>query len=123
MSDNFWKEVFDLVAEYDANRPKFVKEFRLYYNADGTVVGLWENSFPETENYIVLDDPGVFFHTNTQLLRVKNNKLIVLDPKEPNRARLKKSDRGFLVVKGHAAVIVESNENYECVEYYDRADN
>jgi hypothetical protein len=123
MSDNFWKEVFDLVSEYDAKRQKFIKEYRLYYNNDGTIIGLWENSFPETTNYIVLDDPGVFFHTNTQLLRVKNNKLIVLDPREPNRARLKKSDQGFKVVKGNAAVVVESNENYELVEYYDRTDS
>jgi len=123
MSDDFWEKVFDLVAEYDANRPKFVKEFRLYYAADGTVIGLWENSFPETGNYIVLSDPGVFFHTNTQLLRVKNNQLVVLDPKQPSRARLKKSKSGFPVVKGHAALVIEPNENYECVEYYDRADS
>lgn len=123
MSNDFWKEVFNLVSEYDAQRPKFVQEYRLYYNTDGTVIGLWENSFPESENYIVLDDPGVFYHTNTQLLRVKSNKLIVLDPREPNRARLKKSDKGFKVVKGNAALVVESDENYELIEYYDRADS
>lgn len=123
MNNDFWQEVFDLVNEYDAQRPKFVQEYRLYYNQDGTVIGLWENSFPDTKNYIVLEDPGVFFHTNTQLLRVKNNKLIILDPREPNRARLKKSDQGFQTVKGHAALVLESNENYDFVEYYDRADS
>lgn len=123
MSNDFWKEVFDLVEAYDAKRPKHIKEYRLYYNNDGTIIGLWENSFPETTNYIVLDDPGVFFHTNTQLLKVKNKRLIVLDPRAPNRARLKKSDRGFQVVKGNAALVVESNETYELVEYYDRADS
>ena len=123
MSNDFWKEVFDLVSEYDAQRPKFVQEYRLYYDKDGTIIGLWENSFPETTNYIVLDNPGIFYHTNTQLLRVKNNKLIVLDPREPSRARLKKAHQGFQVVKGHAALVVESNENYELIEYYDRADS
>jgi hypothetical protein len=123
MSNDFWKEVFDLVEAHDAKRPKHVKEYRLYYNNDGTIIGLWENSFPETNNYIVLDNPGVFFHTNTQLLRVKNNSLIVLDPKQPSRTRLKKANRGFRVVKSNAALIIESNENYELVEYYDRADS
>lgn len=123
MSDDFWKEVFDLVAKYDAARPKHIKEYRLYYNNDGTIVGLWENSFPETGNYIVLDDPGVFYHTNTQLLRVKNQKLTVLDPREPNRARLKKSNQGFRVVKGNAALVLESQEEYKDIEYYDRADS
>ncbi len=123
MSNDFWREVFDLVDDYDSQRPKIVNEYRLYYNNDGTIIGLWENGFPETTNYIVLDDPGIFFHTNTQLLRVKNNSLVVLDPKQANRARLKKSDRGFRVVKGNAALVVEPNENYELIEYYDRADN
>ena len=123
MSNDFWKEVFDLVNAYDAQRPKFVQEYRLYYNTDGTVIGLWENSFPDTGSYILLDNPGIFYHTNTQLLRVKNNKLIVLDPREPSRARLKKSDQGFRTVKGNAALVLESNETYEFIEYYDRADS
>jgi hypothetical protein len=123
MSDDFWREVFDLVAEYDAQRPKSVKEYRLYYNTDGTVIGLWENGFPETRNYIVLDDPGVFYHTNTQLLRVKNSKLIVLDPREPSRARLKKSSIGYKTVQGHAALLLEDSDNYRDVEYYERTNN
>lgn len=123
MSKEFWNEVFSLVNDYDSRRPKSIHEFRLYYNDDGTIIGLWENSFPDTTNYIVLNDPGVFFHTNTNLLRIKNNQLIVLDPREPNRKRLKRSNSGFRTVKGHAALVLESNETYELIEYYDRADS
>jgi hypothetical protein len=122
MNKEFWDEVFSLVNDYDSQRPKSIHEYRLYHDNDGKIIGLWENSFPDTTNYIVLNDPGVFFHTNTNHLRIKNNQLIVLDPRQPNRARLKKSSSGFKTVKGHAALLLESNENYELVEYYDRAD-
>ena len=123
MNNNIWDEVAQLVAAYDAQRPKIVKEYRLYYNLDGTIIGLWENSHPDGDNYIVLDDPGVFNSSNTLMLRVQNKKLIVLDPREPLKTRLKKSTRGFPVVRGHAAIIVEQDETYTKIEYYDRTDN
>ena len=123
MNTNMWDEVARLVAEYDAQRPTIVKEYRLYYNPDGTIIGLWENSHPDGDNYIVLDDPGVFNNSNTLMLRVQNMKLIVLDPQAPLKTRLKKSDRGFPVVQGHAAIIVEQDETYSNIEYYDRTNN
>jgi hypothetical protein len=123
MNNNIWDEVAQLVAAYDAQRPKIVKEYRLYYNTDGTIIGLWESGHPEGDNYIVLSDPGLFYSSNTLLLRVQNKKLIVIDPREPLRTRLKKSANGFKVVRGHAAVIVEQDETYLEIEYYDRTDN
>lgn len=121
--NNIWYEVARLVAEYNAQRPKIVKEYRLYYNPDGTIIGLWENSHPAGDNYIVLEDPGMFHSLNTHLLRVQDKKLIVLDPWEPLRTRIKKSNRGFCVVRGHAALIVEQDEIHSDVEYYERTNN
>jgi len=123
MNDDIWEEVTRLVAEYDAQRPKIVKEYRLYYNTDGTIVGLWESDHPVGDNYIVLDNPGVFYNTNTLLLQVRNKKLMVLDPDAPTKTRLQKSNAGFLVVKGNAALILEQEETYPEVEYYDRTNN
>jgi hypothetical protein len=125
MSNNdIWEEVARLVAEYDATRPKIVKEYRLYYNVDGTVIGLWESSHPDGDNYIVLDDPGLFHNSNTHMLRIQNKKLVLIDPRAPAKVRLKKSSSGFKVVKGHAAVIVNQDEVYDDqVEYYDRTNN
>ncbi len=123
MNTNVWDEVALLVAEYDAQRPTIVKEYRLYYNPDGTVIGLWENSHPDGDNYIVLTDPGIFHSSNTHMLRVQNKKLVVLDPQAPLKTRLKKSDRGFRVVKGNAALLLEANESYKETEYYDRTNN
>jgi hypothetical protein len=122
MNQDIWDEVARLVAEYDAARPTIIKEYRLYYNADSTIIGLWENNHPEGDNYIVLEDPGVFHNSSTHLLRVQNKKLTVLDPMAPSKIRLKQSDQGFRVVKGHAALILEQDETYPEIEYYDRTD-
>jgi hypothetical protein len=121
--NNMWDEVARLVAKYDAQRPKIVKEYRLYYHADGTIVGLWESDHPDGDNYIVLDDPGVFNSSNTLMIRVQNKKLVVLDPQALLKTRLKRSNQGFPVVRGHAAVIVEQDETYNQIEYYDRTNN
>jgi hypothetical protein len=121
--NNIWDEVAQLVAAYDAQRPKIIQEYRLYYNPDGTVIGLWESDHPDGDNYIILDDPGPFYSSNTLNMRVQNKKMIVLDPRAPLKTRLKKSNQGFSVVQGHAAVIVEQNETYTEIEYYDRTNN
>ena len=123
MNNNFWEEVFKLVNDYDSKRPQITRENRLYYNSDGTIVGLWETSHPAGNNYIVLEDPGLFFHSNTHLLRVKDDKLILLDAHLPSRARLKKSTTGIKTVKGHAGLVVELEEIFHDIEYYDRTND
>lgn len=123
MNNDLWNEVARLVAEYDAARPIVIKEYRLYYDTDGIIIGLWESGHPDGDNYIVLDDPEVFYNANTLMLRVQNKKLVVLDPQSPSRTRLKKSNQGFRVVKGNAALLLEANESYKETEYYDRTNN
>lgn len=123
MTEDIWAEVDRLVAEYDAARPKIIKEYRLYYNTDGTVIALWESNHPDGDNYIVLDDPGLFYNSNSLLLRVYNKKLVALDPKAPLKTRLQKSDKGFRVVEGHAALILDQHETYSEIEYYERTNN
>ena len=124
MSNEFWEEVFKLVSEYDAQRPKITIENRLYYNKDdGTITGYCETAHPDDDNYIVLDNPDLYFKNNTNLLRVKDGKLLVLDPKQPNKTRLKKSSTGYKTVQGHAALLLEDSDNYEDVEYYERTNN
>jgi hypothetical protein len=116
-------KAFELVAAYDAQRPKVVKEYRLYYNEDGSIIGLWETDHPAGDNYVVLDDTGQYHRYNTNLLRVVDKKLTVLDPAGPLQARLKKSTTGFRTVQGHAALVLEETEQYTNIEYYDRTNN
>lgn len=112
-------EALRLVEEYDSQRPKFVKEFRIYYNQEGQVTMYCETDHPPDTNYIVIDNPDVFFKTNTGRLRVINGELKIVDP-TLTRTHLAKSTTGQPVVKGMAALALEPAEQYQDIEYYDR---
>ena len=112
-------EALRLVEEYDSQRPKFVKEFRIYYNEEGQVTMYCETDHPPDTNYIVIDNPDVFFKTNTGRLRVINGELKIVDP-NLTRTHLAKSNIGQPVVKGMAALALEPAEQYQDIEYYDR---
>jgi hypothetical protein len=112
-------EALRLVEEYDRQRPKFIKEFRIYYDEEGQVTMYCETAHPPDTNYIVIDNPDVFFKTNTGRLRVANGELKIVDPKL-TRTHLAKSNTGQPVVKGMAALALEPNEQYPNIEYYDR---
>jgi hypothetical protein len=119
--EEFWAEAWRLVAEYDAQRPKLEKQFRIYYNEDGSAIGLWENGYPDGDNYIILEDPDVFHRNNTNCIRIIDKKLTIIDPSAKNKIKLKKSTNGQAVVKGHAAIAV--NEEYKDIEYYEYTNN
>jgi hypothetical protein len=112
-------KALELVAEFDRNRPVLVKELRLYYREDGSIIGLWETDHPEGD-YIVLDNADVFNRNNTDRLRVVNGSLKVLDVVKPAVTRLTKATTGQPVVKGHAALALGADEEYTEIEYYDR---
>lgn len=118
MDPEFLKAL-DLVAEYDKHRPKLTKECRIYYNDDGSIIGMWETEFP-TGNYIVIDHPDKFYNVNTLQLRVVDKVLTKIDMLAPFKSRLGKSTAGQSVVKGHAAIAIDLTEFYEDIEYYDK---
>lgn len=125
MDDQEFQLMWQLVARDDADRAAKLmqKEFRLYYNSDdGTVVGLWESDYP-VGSYIVLTDPDQFHRHNTSLIRIKNEKLTVLNPNITETFRLQKSIQGQPVVKGHAVLALSPEETYPDIEYYEPRNN
>jgi len=119
--EEFWAEAWRLVAEYDSQRPVIIKEYRLYYNEDGTIIGLWESGHPEGYNYIVMNDPDVFHRHNTNNIRVINKQLKIIDQTSIFKMKLKKSTSGQAVVRGHAGIPI--TEEYNNIEYYDYTNN
>lgn len=111
-------KALELVAEYDATRAVVSKEFRLYYDNDGVIIGLWETDYPEGQ-YIVLDDPTIFANTSTLLLRVQKGQLIRIATGMPIYNQLTKSNQGQPTVAGHAALALRPDEEYTDIEYYD----
>ena len=121
-----WQEFvkgLELAEELEKNKPVLVKEYRVYYNNDGTIIGLWETNHPEGDNYIVLDDPDIYHRTNTNLLRIIKGELKVIDPNPTNTRQLYKSNRGQPVVQGHAAIALGIDEEYLEIEFYERKNN
>jgi len=121
-----WQEIlkaFELVEEYDRQRPSLVKEYRLYYNGDGSIIGMWENGYPEGDNFVVIDHPDEFYRHPTHLIKIVDKKLTLIDPQAPVRRKLKKSNNGQATVRGHAAIPLLPGENYLDIEYYDRTNN
>jgi hypothetical protein len=99
-----------------------IPEYRLYYDDEGMITGFSERDHAEG-NYILLDNPDVFFKNNTFLLRVIDKKLVVLSNSPPPRPQLQRSTTGQPTVKGHAALALTSSNEYKDIEYYDRKTN
>ena len=121
-----WQELLkglQLAEEMEKNRPQIIKEYRLYYNEDGSIIGMWESSHPSGDNYITINHPDEFQKHNTNLLRIVENKLVVLDPHTPIKVKLKKSFKGQPVIKGHAAIALNLDEEFIEIEYYDQTNN
>ena len=112
-------KAFDLVPEAKI----LEKQYRLYYNTDGSVVGLWEDQFPDQGDYIVLAEPDQFHRVNTTELKVIDGELTRLDLRIPATSSIVKSDAGQPVVKGMAAIPLNEYEQFDNVEYYDRKPN
>jgi len=120
--EEFYKAL-QLVEEENQRRKSLQKEYRIYHDENGLVTMLSEIDHPIGENYIVIDDPGLFYKNNTLLLRVIDKKLIVLDTKVKEKVRLKKSDKGQPVVQGHAAIALGLDEEYLEIEFYDQTNS
>lgn len=116
-------EALRLVAEYDQQRPQQVIEYRLYYDDAGCVTMFCETNHPADTNYIVIDNPDVFFKNNTTLMRVVDGKLKILDAQPKHYMGLERSNTGQRVVRGMAALALAADEEYQDVEYYDRKTN
>ncbi len=120
-----WQEFvkgLELAEEMDRQRQAVEKEYRLYYNKDGSIIGLWESGHPDGD-YVVIEHPDIFHKNNTQLLRVINGVLQIKDPSPTNVRQLYKSKNGQRVVKGHAAIALGLDEEYLEIEFYDKTNS
>lgn len=105
------------------NRPPLLREYRLYYDEHGVVTMFAEQDHPSGDNYIVLEDPAQFYNANSFLLRVRDGKLIKIDPVIKYKQGLYRSTAGQPVVKGLASIALQPGETYTEIEYYERKTN
>ena len=113
-------ELIEELKRLDAlmNAPKPIPEYRFYYDETGRITMCAEISpYPEGDKYIVVEESVYQDYFNYRVVNGKAQRII----KQEGQiiSSLIKSDSGFRVVKGHAGLLLEENEQYQNVEYYD----
>ena len=93
-------------------------EYRFHYDNLGNITMCSMQNHPASEYYLVVDQETYNNYTKYRI-NVEKKKLekVVFDPRIS--VKLKKSDSGYTVVKNHAGIIIESDEEYRDIEYYD----
>jgi hypothetical protein len=95
-------------------------EYRLHYNESGNIYLCTMVQHPESTQYIVVDKKT---YDAYHRYRVINGKLENIVQNNGLVLQLIKSDKGYKVVKNNAALLIEENETYLNIEYYDRRNN
>jgi hypothetical protein len=91
-------------------------EYRLHYDELGSIIMCSMQNHPDSDRYVVVDQK--IYESYFKYRIVKGvPELIVYD--QGNTRKLFKSHEGFPVVKNHAALLLEEEETFEPMEYYD----
>lgn len=104
--------------------PPPVKEFRIYFDINGDIVHS-TSTIKEAEEYnyqlpyIVITEE----HKDLNKYKVKNGKLQLRQSDLGQLKQLVPSNKGFRVVKNNAAILLEQDEQYTNIEYYDYRNN
>jgi hypothetical protein len=113
MSNEFWAEVETLL---DRTTPEAI-EYRVHYNEQGEIYLCTMQNHPVDTTYLVVtrEEYDRYFD-----YRVVDAKLKKVDRDAVYRVKLKRNVTGFAVVQNHAGLLIEDNETYPDIEYYDR---
>lgn len=97
-------------------------EYRLYYNSEGFIfAGTTLKSDPIlNNNYIVVDNKTFAQHSR---LKVVDGSLVEIKRITGNRVQIKKSAKGYRTVRNHSNLILNDDEEFSDVEYYERRNN
>ena len=113
MNNEFWAELEKLIQPV---LPLAI-EYRLYYNEDGNIISGSMQQHSKDNNYVVVTKE---IYENYFKYQIVNGAPQLINRTVENRVKLKLSDTGYLVVKGHASLIIEDTETYPEIEHYAR---
>jgi len=91
------------------------REYRLHYDSSGGIYMCTMQNHPKDTEYLIVDEKTYLEYYKYQIVK---GQLKIIDNDPGYRVQLKRSDRGYAVVKGHANILLE-NEKYNDIEYYD----
>ena len=112
---DFWEEVNALIVPLSETKI----EYRLYYNEMGEIYlyAMLEQDYPADGMYIIVDK---LTYEKYGRYCVVNGALKEIDLRVGNRVHLIKSDHGYRVVAGHANIVLDDNETYSDIEFYEQ---
>ena len=114
---NSEQEFFEEVNRLLVVTPDPEIEYRLHYDSEGTIVLCSMQNHPTGTEYVVVDrDTYDRYHRYC----VVNGKLTEIKLDDGLQKPYIKSSKGFCVVKNHASLLLESTEEFNQTEYYDR---
>jgi hypothetical protein len=114
-----WQEEFDVAMQAFGTVVEEPIEYRLHYDQGGNIVQCTMQAHPSTTEYIVVDKE-TYNNYNKYRVNIEKKRLIKIDTNPGVSVQLKRSSQGYATVKGHAGLLLETNENYPNLEYYDR---
>lgn len=101
------------LAKLQTSVDKF--EYRLYYNEHGNIYECSMINHRNDGQYLIVDKKT---YDNYFRYRVKNQQLEKIEHDLNVSTTLRKDDHGYPVVKGHAGLLILSDEDYPVREYY-----
>jgi len=116
-------ELEKFLAEVNAlvDTPKEVaKEYRVYYNNNGEIVGQSMTEPHLSGDYIVVQQDN--YENIHKYARVKDGELKVKVFNPGYKRQLVQGKKDFQVVKNHAGLLLEKDETYNNTEYYEYTD-
>lgn len=91
-------------------------EYRIHYDSTGQITQCTMRNHPTDTQYIVVTQEE---YENYYKYTVENGMLKKIVHQHNYNVKLTKSNTGYKVVKNHAGILLEPNETYVNIEYYD----
>jgi hypothetical protein len=113
-----WEEEFNAaIASFGTIVPDPI-EYRIHYDEFGNITMCSMQQHPKDTNYVVTDK-ATYNNYFKYRVNVARKKLEKVATNLGLSVQLKKSDHGYAVVKNHAGLLLEKDEIYNDIEYYD----
>ena len=94
------------------------EEYRAYYDDENKVRFYMANKFDIDDTKWINISKEEYIAQDYQWMWVENNKLVKKLPSYKYEFPLTRSNNGNRVVKNHAGILLEANEEYPEIEYY-----
>lgn len=112
-----WQEEFDAAMRALTIISEPI-EYRLHYDLGGNIVQCTMQKHPEGTEYIVVDKETYNSYAKYRV-NIEKKRLIKIDINPGVSVQLKRSSQGYAAIKGHAGILLENDEVYDNVEYYE----